>query len=123
MSSKSPKDNIIPGYNGIMPLDLQNIDIQHRKQAIDQHYDDIKKYIRDQSEMSPRLRYENTIERIQKMHKQEFDALEKRVQDAKQRQMKLDTIREEDSTIQRQMKLNAEDAIQRQIKLNASRVK
>jgi len=116
MSSKS---YIIPGYKGIMSLDLQNIDIIHRKQAIDQHYNDIKKYTMDQSEMSPQLRYENTIERIQKLHKRDFNALEKRVLYAKQNQMKLDVIRT-NSIIQHQMKLNAEDAI---IKLNESRVK
>lgn len=107
MSSKS---HIIPGYNGIMDLDLQNIDINHRKQAIDQHYNDIKKYIKDQSEISPRLRYENTIMRIHKIHKRDIDALEKHALDAKQSQMKLDAI-------------YAKHAIQYQIKLNALQVK
>ena len=64
--------NIIKGYYGIMDLDVTNIDPQFRADAIRQHYEDIKNYKYEQSNLKPHLRYENTIGRIQKMH--EIDA-------------------------------------------------
>lgn len=84
------KRDVIDGYQAIMPLNLQDIDLKHRKQAADEHLNDIKKYKREQAELPPRLRYENTIVRIHKIHKLDYEALEKRVEDAKQRQMILD---------------------------------
>ena len=58
--------NIIPGYNGIMDLDLRHMEQKHTKQAIDQHYNDIKKYKAEQELLKPEHRYENTIIRINK---------------------------------------------------------
>lgn len=84
------KRDVIDGYQAIMPLNLQDIDAKHRKQAIDEHYNDIKKYRIEQSDLPLRLRYENTIVRIQKLHKFENEVLDKRAEDAKQRQMILD---------------------------------
>jgi len=59
----SPK-NILQGYKGIMSLDLNLIHVEHREQAIKQHLSDIKLYKHEQSLLSPRLRYENTIEHV-----------------------------------------------------------
>jgi len=59
-------DGIIPGYQGIMDLDVRNIEPIHIKQAIDQHYNDIEKYTAEQSKLKPEHRYENTIIRINK---------------------------------------------------------
>lgn len=73
------KLDIVKGYNGVMALDLTNIDPVHRKQAVDQHLNDIKIYTQMQNEMSPRLRYENTIGRIQKLHKRDREANAKRL--------------------------------------------
>jgi hypothetical protein len=66
-------ENIIKGYCGIMDLDIRNIDPKFKKDVIIQHYEDIKNYKKEQSELHPRLRYENTILRIKNMH--EFDAI------------------------------------------------
>jgi hypothetical protein len=63
--------NIIPGYNGIMDLDLTNIISKHHKQAIEHHFNDIKLYILEQNKLKPEYRYENTIKRINK--KQEYE--------------------------------------------------
>jgi hypothetical protein len=59
-------DNIIPGYQGIMDLDVTNMEPIHIKQAINQHYNDIKIYAAEQSKLKPEHRYENTILRINK---------------------------------------------------------
>ena len=58
--------NIIPGYYGIMDLDIRHMEQNHTKQAIDQHYNDIKKYKAEQELLKPEHRYENTIIRINK---------------------------------------------------------
>lgn len=75
---------IIPGYNGIMDLDVRNMEQKYRKQAIDQHYNDIKLYMAEQEQLKPEHRYENTIIRIKKQleyncmkEKVALDAIEK----------------------------------------------
>ena len=57
---------IIPGYHGIMDLDTTNMEPKHVKQAIDQHYKDIKIYKEEQAQLKPEHRYENTVIRINK---------------------------------------------------------
>lgn len=64
----NPKIDIVKGYNGIMDLDLTHIPEELKKSMIAQHYKDIYNYKLEQSLIEPRLRYENTIERIQKTH-------------------------------------------------------
>jgi hypothetical protein len=64
---KNTDKNIIPGYKGIMDLDLTNIPECNKKIIIDQHFQDIKNYKIEQEKLSPRLRYENTVEKIQKL--------------------------------------------------------
>jgi len=64
--------NIIKGYYGIMDLDVTNIDPKFRADAIRQHYEDIKNYKYEQSNLKPALRYENTIGRVKNIH--ELDA-------------------------------------------------
>ena len=63
---KNKKNNIIPGYHGIMDLDVSNIDPIYIKQAIDQHLNDIKIYTMEQSKLKPEYRYENTVLRVNK---------------------------------------------------------
>ena len=58
---KKSKDNIIKGYNGIMDLDLNLIDENHHKNAVNQHLLDIEKYKKEQSLLPKKLRYENNI--------------------------------------------------------------
>ena len=52
---------IYKGYNGIMDLDLTNIDIKFHKILITDHFNDIEKYKKEQSLLDPELRYENNI--------------------------------------------------------------
>ena len=61
----------IDGYLGIMELDLTNIPENLKKVAAEQHMKDIENYKGEQALLPVKLRYENTIVRIQKMH--EFD--------------------------------------------------
>ena len=70
--------NIIEGYNGIMPLDIRDIEPQFRKDAIKQHKHDIAEYVKYQKSLSPRLRYENTVLLAKKIHKLDHDAAVKR---------------------------------------------
>ena len=58
--------DIIPGYQGIMDLDVRNIEPRYIKQAIEQHHNDIKIYTTYQSKLKPEHRYENTVMRIDK---------------------------------------------------------
>ena len=61
----------IDGYLGIMELDLTNIPENLKKVAAEQHTKDIENYKGEQALLPVKLRYENTIMRIQKLH--EFD--------------------------------------------------
>lgn len=58
----------IDGYLGIMELDLTNIPENLKKVAAEQHMKDIENYKGEQALLPVKLRYENTIVRIQKMH-------------------------------------------------------
>lgn len=60
--------DIVKGYNGIMNLDLTLVPNELKKQMTVQHYKDIDNYKTEQSLLEPRLRYENTVERIQLSH-------------------------------------------------------
>ena len=59
-------EGIIPGYHGIMDLDVRNMDPRYIKQAIKQHENDIKIYNAEQAKLKPENRYEHTILRINK---------------------------------------------------------
>ena len=69
------KDNIIPGYKGIMDLDLNLVDPKFRKLAAAQHMKDINNYKGEQYQLKPHLRYENTVARIEKLQKLEQSIL------------------------------------------------
>ena len=57
---------IIPGYHGIMDLDVTHMEQKYIKQAIEQHHNDIKLYKAEQELLKPTHRYENTVIRINK---------------------------------------------------------
>ena len=63
---------MIPGYKGIMPLDLSGVEQQYHKIMIDQHKEDINDYNRYQNELPLRLRYENTTEKANKLLYKDF---------------------------------------------------
>ena len=68
-------NKIIPGYKGIMDLDLTNVEPKLHKIMIEQHQEDIKLYKIEQSKLKPSLTYENTIERVNRLHKYEDEIL------------------------------------------------
>ena len=71
--------DIVKGYNGIMDLDLTRVPTELKKQMIDQHYKDIDNYKIEQTLLEPRLRYENTVERIQLSHEKTQSIILKRL--------------------------------------------
>jgi len=71
---------MIKGYNGIMDLDVSNMDPKCIKQAVEQHQNDIQIYTKAQQELKPEMRYENTILRINKLRTMETYYLQKRAE-------------------------------------------
>tara|TARA_B100000700_G_C14216150_1_gene477055 strand:+ start:175 stop:474 length:300 start_codon:yes stop_codon:yes gene_type:complete len=72
------KKEIIEGYKGVMDLDLSLVSESFKSVAVKQHYKDIEDYKKYQAELKPEHRYENTIERIKKLHQYESDMLQQR---------------------------------------------
>ena len=73
------KSNIIPGYNGIMPLDLSGVEPQYHKILIDQHNKDINAYNAEQDKLPHRLRYENDVGKAIQCIKNENEIIYKRI--------------------------------------------
>lgn len=73
--------NIVKGHKGVMDLDLDLVPKEFWKEAIKQHNRDIKEYNIEQDKLPERLRYENTILRIKKLHEIDKKASEKREDD------------------------------------------
>ena len=70
----------VPGYKGIMELDLTNVDPKLHKEMKKQHEEDIKNYILEQKKLPKRLRYENTIVKAQKIMEMDY-MIQKRKQE------------------------------------------
>lgn len=73
--------NIIKGYKGIMDLDLNLVDPKFHDIVVNQHYQDIKQYKKEQSKLRPELRYENNVQRVLRQLDNERDKLIKRMKD------------------------------------------
>tara|TARA_B100000424_G_scaffold270077_1_gene268516 strand:- start:7130 stop:7402 length:273 start_codon:yes stop_codon:yes gene_type:complete len=73
-------NNIIDGYNGIMPLDLTNIDKKYHKTMIMEHKKNIEEYKLEQEKLPIHLRYENTIIKVEKQLQLEDYHRKKRIQ-------------------------------------------
>ena len=73
------KREIIPGYKGIMDLELSSISEEYKADVIKQHYKEIKEYKIEQKNRPSHLRYENTIERIRRQHDLENRLLSKQL--------------------------------------------
>jgi len=69
--------NIVKGHKGVMDLDLDLVPKGFWKEAVKQHNRDIKEYNKGQDKLPERLRYENTILRIKKLHEIDEKAAEK----------------------------------------------
>ena len=89
------KKIIIDGYKGIMDLDLSLVPEKFIKITIDQHLEDIKEYIKYQSQLEPHLRYENTIMRTEIIHKMDKYAQKQRTKLFLEKQAKDDQLRGE----------------------------
>ena len=83
-------DKIIKGYNGIIDLDLTNIDPKLHKIMVVQHYKDIEEYKLEQSKLKPEQRYENTIGKAYQKMEYENRILNKRLLKIKDNQEELD---------------------------------
>jgi hypothetical protein len=73
------KRELAAGYRGVMALDLTAIPPKFQPQAIERHIKDIEEYRRDQLERPERLRYENTVTRIERIHRMDKEANDKRI--------------------------------------------
>jgi len=56
-----PKNYIIPGYNGIMDLNLTNIDKKFHQELAELHFKQIENYKKEQLELPKHLRYEKSV--------------------------------------------------------------
>ena len=83
------KKEIIEGYKGVMDLDLSLVSESFKSVAVKQHYKDIEDYKKYQATLKPKNRYENTIERINKLHQYEYDTQQKRKKEETQEQNRL----------------------------------
>lgn len=81
--------NIIKGYKGIIDLDISNIPEIHRKEIIKKHHEDIEEYKKYQETLRPEYRYENTIEKIQKLQEKERKILDKHIKEEIEEKYKL----------------------------------
>jgi|SaaInlStandDraft_7_1057024.scaffolds.fasta_scaffold36536_2 hypothetical protein len=90
--NKNMSKNIIPGYKGVMDLDLTGVLDCNKKIIIEQHYQDIKNYNIEQDSLPSRLRYENTIERIQKQHDLENKIRKQKLLKHSEEQLKRDEM-------------------------------
>lgn len=83
------KKEIIKGYKGVMDLDLSLVSESFKSIAVKQHYKDIEDYKKYQARLKPKNRYENTIEKIKKLHQYESDMLQQRNKEKIQEQNRL----------------------------------
>lgn len=79
--------DIVEGYKGIMDLDLTNVREDLKKELAKQHQKDIGEYKGEQNKLEPRLRYENTIGRVQKIHDKDKIFQKKRMEEQNDREM------------------------------------
>jgi|TARA_Y100000389_G_C17366532_1_gene466629 hypothetical protein len=57
----------VPGFKGIMELDLTNVDKRLHSEMKRQHEIDIEEYKVEQEKLPEKLRYENTVVRAEKV--------------------------------------------------------
>lgn len=75
------KKDIVSGYKGIMDLDLTDVHEEFKKELATQHQKDIDEYKAQQAILEPRLRYENTIERVRIIHSIDEKGQKKRLEE------------------------------------------
>ena len=67
MAPSKKKGFIIPGYQGIMDLDLTTIPIHLHKETIALHQKDIKEYKIEQAQRPKHLRYDYVMRRVNRI--------------------------------------------------------
>ena len=72
------KELIIPGYNGIMDLDLTNIDSKFHQEMVNLHFQEIEEYKKEQLQRPKHIRYENCVKRILDQFKRDQEIVKKR---------------------------------------------
>ena len=72
------KELIIPGYKGIMDLDLTNIDSKFHHEMVNLHYQEIKEYKKEQLQRPKHIRYEHCVKRILDQFKRDQEIVKKR---------------------------------------------
>ena len=64
---KQEEKDIVPGYKGVMDLDLSIVAKENHGVVLKQHDEDIKSYKLYQESLPEHLRYDNTIVRAEKV--------------------------------------------------------
>jgi len=72
------KEMIIPGYNGIMDLDLTNIDSKFHHEMVNLHFQEIEEYKKEQLQRPKHIRYENCVKRILDQMNRDQEIVKKR---------------------------------------------
>jgi len=72
------KELIIPGYNGIMDLDLTNIDSKFHQEMVNLHFQEIEEYKKEQLQRPKHIRYENCVKRILDQIKRDQEIIKKK---------------------------------------------
>uniref|UniRef100_A0A6C0F9N9 Uncharacterized protein n=1 Tax=viral metagenome TaxID=1070528 RepID=A0A6C0F9N9_9ZZZZ len=86
-------NNIINGYNGIIPLDLTNIDKKYHKNIIEEHKKNIEDYKLEQEKLPYHLKYENCIQKVYKQLEKEEYHKNQRIQKKIKQQEEVDKNR------------------------------
>ena len=64
---KQEEKDIVPGYKGVMDLDLSLVAKENHAVVLKQHDEDIKSYKLYQESLPEHLRYDNTVVRAEKV--------------------------------------------------------
>lgn len=88
--ARNVKRELAAGYRGVMALDLTAIPPKFQPQAIERHLKDIDEYRRDQTERPERLRYENTVTRIERAQRMDKATNDKQIAAALEAQTVVD---------------------------------
>lgn len=64
---KQEEKDIVPGYKGVMDLDLSLVAKENHVVVLKQHDEDIKSYKLYQESLPEHLRYDNTVVRAEKV--------------------------------------------------------
>ena len=87
------KNMLIPGYKGVMDLDLTIVDPKYHKDVVTQHNKDIDEYKSREKTLKPNMRYENTILKIQTIQQRHRIILDKQLNEKRLQQKKQDDER------------------------------